>query len=76
MRCTTYEEAHFLQTAIYESLNKATAPGLLRAAKDAGFTIVREYYTRDSETPPSELLEVFHEDVLMTDQLVFLAVRK
>jgi cyclopropane fatty-acyl-phospholipid synthase-like methyltransferase len=74
-KCSTYEQAYFLQTAIYETLNRITAPGLLRAAKEAGFEIVREYRTHDQDTPPAELLEVFNEDVLVTDQLVFLAVR-
>ncbi len=68
-------EADFLQTEILQTLNKATAGVILKAAKQAGFEIVREYRTRNAENPPAELLEIFTEDVLTTEQLVFLGVK-
>jgi cyclopropane fatty-acyl-phospholipid synthase-like methyltransferase len=58
---------------VFETLNKTTAPALLRAARAAGFKILREYETQDEEEPPSALLEIFHRDTLTTNQLVFLA---
>lgn len=74
--CASAEEADFLWSQIFETLNKATAPGLIRAAKEAGFEVVREYRTSTEESPSAELLEIFTEDVLTTEQLVFLAVQK
>jgi len=68
----TPEEASHLQH-VFETLNKTTAPALLRAAREAGFEILREYRTRDESKPPDSLLDVFNEDVLTTNQLVFLA---
>ncbi len=72
--CASADEANFLRTQIFETLNKATAPGLLRACEEAGFQIVRKFCTCTEESPPSELIEIFHEEILTTEQLVFLAV--
>jgi cyclopropane fatty-acyl-phospholipid synthase-like methyltransferase len=66
------EQADHLQW-VYETLNRVTAPQLLRAAKEAGFEIVREYTTRDEVAVPEELKEIYTEEALTTNQLVFLA---
>jgi cyclopropane fatty-acyl-phospholipid synthase-like methyltransferase len=58
---------------VYETLNKVTAPQLLRDVKAAGFQVIREYRTRDEHPIPDELKQIFNEDVLMTNQLVLLA---
>ena len=58
---------------VYETLNRATAPQLLRSAKKAGLAIVREYRTHDEIPVPEELKEVYTEEALSTNQLVFLA---
>lgn len=58
---------------VYETLNRVTAPQLLRAAKRAGFEIVREYRTYDEIPIPDELKEIYTVEALTTNQLVFLA---
>lgn len=58
---------------VYETLNRITAPQLLRAAQQAGFEIVREYRTFDELEVPADLQEIYNVDVLRTNQLVFLA---
>jgi cyclopropane fatty-acyl-phospholipid synthase-like methyltransferase len=66
------EQAAQLQY-VYETLNRQTAPQLLRAARRAGFEIVREYRTHESPPVPPELLEIYTAEALTTDQLVLLA---
>jgi SAM-dependent methyltransferase len=66
------EQANQLQW-VYETLNRVTAPQLLRAARQAGFEVVKEYRTHDEIAPPDELKEIYTEDVLTTNQLVFIA---
>jgi cyclopropane fatty-acyl-phospholipid synthase-like methyltransferase len=58
---------------VYESLNKATAAQIIRAAQGAGFRIVRDYRTLDEIEPPPALLEIYTKEALTTNQLVFLA---
>jgi cyclopropane fatty-acyl-phospholipid synthase-like methyltransferase len=58
---------------VYETLNRVTAPQLLRAARRAGFEIVREFRTFDELDIPEDLKEIYNADVLRTNQLVFLA---
>jgi hypothetical protein len=58
---------------VYETLNRATAPQLLWAARNAGFEVVKEYRTYDEIIPPDELKEIYAEEVLTTNQLVFVA---
>ena len=69
---TTKEQFEHLRF-VYKSLNRATAPGLIRAAEASGFKIVREYRTSDEIPIPDELKEIYVEDTLRTNQLVFLA---
>jgi SAM-dependent methyltransferase len=71
-RTNSQDQADELQW-VYETLNRVTAPQLLRAVKQAGFEIVREYRTYDELPVPAELKEIYTEDVLTTNQLVFLA---
>jgi cyclopropane fatty-acyl-phospholipid synthase-like methyltransferase len=66
------EQADQLQR-VYETLNRVTAPQLLRAARQAGFEVIKEYRTYDEITPPDELKEIFRQEVLTTNQLVFIA---
>lgn len=56
----------------YGTLNKATAPQLERAAASAGLKIVRDYRTKCDDPIPQDLLEIFHEDILRTEQIVWL----
>jgi cyclopropane fatty-acyl-phospholipid synthase-like methyltransferase len=58
---------------VYETLNRVTAPELLRAANEAGFEIIREYRTYDEIPIPEPLKEIYTEEALTTQQLVFLA---
>jgi cyclopropane fatty-acyl-phospholipid synthase-like methyltransferase len=69
------EQANHLQW-VYETLNRVTAPQLLRAARRAGFEILREYTTSDDMEIPLEVKERYNESVLRTNQLVFLARHK
>jgi len=71
-RAAANERADELQS-VYETLNRQTASQLLSAARDAGFDIIREYRTKDAVEPPAELLEIYNEDIVTTNQLVFLA---
>jgi|GEM_PF-1036402 len=70
--CENREQADHLQW-VYETLNRTTAPALLRAVNEAGFDVVREYRTHDEHAVPEELKEIYTEEVLTTNQLVFLA---
>lgn len=58
---------------VYQTLNRATAASLLQAVVEAGFQVVREYRTCDDIEVPQDLKEIYVEDVLKTNQLVFLA---
>lgn len=71
-RTDSRDQADHLQW-VYERLNRMTAPQLLRAVKQTGFEVVREYRTHDEVPVPEELKEIYTEDVLTTNQLVFLA---
>lgn len=71
-RTDSRDQAYHLQW-VYETLNRVTAPQLLRAVKQAGFEVVREYRTHDEVPVPEDLKEIYAEDVLTTNQLVFLA---
>jgi hypothetical protein len=71
-RTTSRDQADQLQW-VYETLNRVTAPQLLRAVRQAGFEVAREYRTYDEMPVPEELKEIYTEDVLTTNQLVFLA---
>ncbi len=57
---------------MFVSLNKMTAQRLLGDISKQGFRLLREYTTRSELVPPSELLQVYEEEVLLTDQIVAL----
>jgi SAM-dependent methyltransferase len=61
--------------AMYRTLNRVTAPGLMRLAREAGFSLLREYTTREEREPPRDLLEAYQEAALRTDQVVLLLSR-
>ncbi|APH59371.1 class I SAM-dependent methyltransferase [Granulibacter bethesdensis] len=64
------ERAALLET--YETLNRLTAPQLRSIAEATGFEVIRDYRTTtDLEVPP-HLLEIYHREVLITDQIVIL----
>jgi SAM-dependent methyltransferase len=70
--CT--DEATFkLLWSTYSTLNRITAPQLIAAVHAAGFTLAREYMTRDEREIPEVLKGVYTEEVLRTDQVVLLA---
>ncbi|MGF7136723.1 cyclopropane fatty-acyl-phospholipid synthase-like methyltransferase [Paraburkholderia sp. EB58] len=58
---------------MYENLNRATANQILRAARRVGFDVVKEHRTYDDYPIPDDLREIYSEDVLRTNQLVFIA---
>ncbi|HDR9278182.1 hypothetical protein VI03_18725 [Burkholderia vietnamiensis] len=69
---TTKEEERAALWETYSTLNKLTAPRLCRLVQDAGFQIVRELRTNDNVNPPDELIDIYHEDILKTQQIVLL----
>lgn len=69
--CDSKDEVDALWSC-YEWLNQITAPQLKLALSNAGFRVIREYFTVSEQTPPAELLEIFVEHVLRTNQVVYL----
>ncbi|MEX3967947.1 methyltransferase domain-containing protein [Paraburkholderia sp. EG286B] len=65
-------QAHDLW-CMFENLNRATANQIVRAARQAGLEIIREHRTYDDYQIPDDLREIYAEEVLRTNQLVFLA---
>ncbi|TDG09063.1 class I SAM-dependent methyltransferase [Paraburkholderia guartelaensis] len=61
--------------SMYETLNRATDSHILDTARSVGFEIVREHRTYDAFPIPEQLLRIYQESVLRTNQLVFLARR-
>jgi SAM-dependent methyltransferase len=57
----------------YETLNRITAPGLVKLIVDGGFEILRQYRTREEYEIPPTLLDAYQEDALRTNQVVLLA---
>ncbi|ABI61933.1 class I SAM-dependent methyltransferase [Granulibacter bethesdensis] len=67
---TATERAALWET--FETLNRVTAPQLRSLAEATGFEVIRDYRTTtDLEVPP-HLLEAYHRDALITDQIVML----
>lgn len=56
----------------YVTLNKTTAPQLERAAADAGLQIIRDYRTKNDDAIPLDIAEIYDEDTLRTEQIVWL----
>jgi SAM-dependent methyltransferase len=56
----------------YRTLNKATAPQLEQLARQAGLTIVRDFRTTADGAIPPELAKDFDENILLTEQIVWL----
>lgn len=74
LRKNTNDEALYRSLIdTYETLNRATDPQLLVAAREVGFEIIREHRTYDEQPIPEPLKCVYQESVLRTNQLVFLA---
>lgn len=71
-RVNNEDQAHDL-LCMYENLNRATANQILGVARQVGFKVVREHRTYDEYPIPSDLREIYLEDVLRTNQLAFLA---
>ena len=71
--CTSMEERDALW-ACFSTLNKLTAPELVRRLDRTGMTLLRQYTSEieNQEPPPAALLEVFTREVLMTNQVVLL----
>jgi SAM-dependent methyltransferase len=62
----------------YQWLNKLTGPELVSKLTSTGFEIVRQYVTQDEHLAkiPPQLLSVFNNDVLGTNQIVLLCRKK
>ncbi len=56
-------------------LNRVTNIDLKRRVVASGFNVVREYLTQDphAEHMPPSLLDIYQQDVLLTNQIVLLA---
>lgn len=54
------------------TLNKMTADDLLKIFSDAGLTLVRQYRTQNTQIPPEQLVTIYNEEVLTTEQIVCL----
>jgi SAM-dependent methyltransferase len=54
----------------FETLNKLTAPELIRRVCKNGFSLIRDYYTRDPTWPPDEVLSVYNGSIVTTKQIV------
>lgn len=57
---------------MYEGLNRLTAAQLLGLTAEAGFELVRDYYTYDKEEFPKSIEGVYNPDVVKTEQIVAL----
>ncbi|APH54652.1 Hypothetical protein GbCGDNIH9_1035 [Granulibacter bethesdensis] len=67
------EALHKELTDVYNTLNRATDAQLLEAARAVGFEIIREHRTYDDYPIPDVLKNIYQEQVLRTQQLVFMA---
>jgi hypothetical protein len=70
--CTDETLCHALWET-YSTLNRVTAPQLINAISEAGFTLLREYFTLDKQEIPEVIQGVYTEEVLRTSQIVLLA---
>jgi len=57
----------------YCTLNRITHQELIGRIRKSGFEILRIFTTRNDLAPPSGLLDIYREDVLLTNQVVVLA---
>jgi SAM-dependent methyltransferase len=58
--------------SMFTTLNKITAPKLIKDISEHGFELIREYSSSASIAPPDDLLFAYTKDVLTTDQVVVL----
>lgn len=72
--CGSREEIDHLWSC-YQWLNRVTGVDLKRRLLASGFNIVREYMTQDPHVDclPASLLDIYRQDVLLTNQIVLLA---
>lgn len=56
-----------------ETLNRVTAPELVRLLRGGGFEVLREFRTREDHDIPRPLLDAYNEEALRTDQIALLA---
>jgi SAM-dependent methyltransferase len=61
---------------MYTTLNKVTFQQLGRLLTAAGFEIEREYFSHESFDIPQELLDIYKEEALRTNCVVYLCKRK
>jgi SAM-dependent methyltransferase len=61
--------------SVFATLNKITAPQLIREVTKGGFRLVREYTTMTAIVPDDDLTSCFARDALVTDQVVALFER-
>ena len=54
----------------FETLNRMTAPELVRRISKLGFRLVRDYYTQETMLPDDNVLSVYNGSVLTTKQFV------
>lgn len=66
------EEAAALWST-YCTLNKITHQDLIARIAANGFEILRTFVTKQEREPPPSLLDVYHRDALLTNQVVVLA---
>ncbi len=71
IECRSKVEERKLLWDTYATLNMASAPQLERHARAAGLKIVRDYRTYSDYPIPPVLLDVYAEDALKTEQIVW-----
>jgi 2-polyprenyl-3-methyl-5-hydroxy-6-metoxy-1,4-benzoquinol methylase len=61
--------------SVYTTLNKVTANQMVKFAKNVGFEILRDYRTTNQPAVPNDILEIYSQEILDTDQVVLLCRR-
>ncbi len=73
LRSACRDQAEFESLwSTYRTLNRLTAPELVELVRGAGFEILRDYRTQDECQPSARLKQIFHNDILITNQIVLL----
>ncbi len=57
----------------YITLNKITYQSLIARIASNGFEVVRTFTSKQDFAPPADLLDIYHHDALLTNQVVVLA---
>lgn len=61
---------------VYSTLNRLCAPELLALVSEAGFELLREYYSQDKEDIPRSIQAVYNPETIKTQQVIGLWRKK